>query len=43
MRAVVLMGYGDIDNLVLKEEPDPKVPPSEIKVAVVAASINSID
>ncbi len=43
MRAVLLMGYGDVDKLELKEAPDPKPRPNEIKVAVVAASINPID
>jgi NADPH:quinone reductase-like Zn-dependent oxidoreductase len=43
MRAIVLMGYGDVDNLELKEVPDPKPRPNEIKVAVAAASVNPID
>jgi len=43
MRAVVLVAYGDVDKLVLRDVPDLKPGPSEVKVKVAAASINPID
>jgi NADPH:quinone reductase-like Zn-dependent oxidoreductase len=43
MRAIVLMGHGDVDNLELKEEPDPSPGPNEVMVGVAGASINPID
>jgi NADPH:quinone reductase-like Zn-dependent oxidoreductase len=43
MRAIVLMGYGYVDQLELKERPDPTAGPGELKVRVVGASINPVD
>jgi NADPH:quinone reductase-like Zn-dependent oxidoreductase len=43
MKAVVLTAYGDVDKLELREVPDPKVGPGEIKVRMVGASINPVD
>jgi NADPH:quinone reductase-like Zn-dependent oxidoreductase len=43
MKAVVLTAYGDVDKLELREIPDPKVGPGQIKVRMVAASINPVD
>jgi NADPH:quinone reductase-like Zn-dependent oxidoreductase len=43
MKAVVLTAYGDVDKLVLRDVPDPKPGPSEVKVKVAAASINPVD
>lgn len=43
MKAVVLKAYGDVDNLVVQEMPEPKVGPGEVKVRVTAASINPVD
>src|SRR5580700_657298 len=43
MKAAVLVGYGGVDKLEVRETPEPKVGPGEIKVRVVGASINPID
>jgi NADPH:quinone reductase-like Zn-dependent oxidoreductase len=43
MKAVVLKEYGDVDQLELREVPEPKVGAGEVKVRVVGASINPID
>jgi NADPH:quinone reductase-like Zn-dependent oxidoreductase len=43
MKAVVLTAYGDVDKLEVRELPDPKVGPGEIKVRMAGASINPID
>jgi NADPH:quinone reductase-like Zn-dependent oxidoreductase len=43
MKAVMLTAYGDVDKLVLRDVPDPKSGPSEVKVKVAAASINPVD
>jgi NADPH:quinone reductase-like Zn-dependent oxidoreductase len=43
MKAVVLTAYGDVDKLELREIPDPKVTPGQIKVRVAGASINPVD
>jgi NADPH:quinone reductase-like Zn-dependent oxidoreductase len=43
MKAVVLTAYGDVDKLELREVPDPKVGPGEIKVRMAGASINPVD
>jgi NADPH:quinone reductase-like Zn-dependent oxidoreductase len=43
MRAIVLMGFGDVDQLELKEEPDPKPGVNEIKVRVQGAGVNPVD
>jgi NADPH:quinone reductase-like Zn-dependent oxidoreductase len=38
-----LVGYGGVDQLELREVPEPKTGPGQIKVRVVGASINPID
>jgi NADPH:quinone reductase-like Zn-dependent oxidoreductase len=43
MKAVVLIAYGDVDKLQLRELPEPKVAPGQIKVRVAGASINPVD
>jgi NADPH:quinone reductase-like Zn-dependent oxidoreductase len=43
MKAVVLTAYGDVDKLELREIPDPKVGPGQIKVRMAGASINPVD
>jgi NADPH:quinone reductase-like Zn-dependent oxidoreductase len=43
MRAALLMGFGGVDQLELRDTPEPKVGSGEIKVRVVGASINPID
>jgi NADPH:quinone reductase-like Zn-dependent oxidoreductase len=43
MRAVVLVGFGGLDQLELREVPEPTVGFGEVKVRVFAASINPID
>jgi NADPH:quinone reductase-like Zn-dependent oxidoreductase len=43
MKAVVLTAYGDVDKLELREVPDPKVGPGQIKVRMAGASINPVD
>src|SRR5450432_1822291 len=43
MKAVVLTAYGDVDKLELREVPDPKMGPGEIKVRMAGASINPVD
>jgi NADPH:quinone reductase-like Zn-dependent oxidoreductase len=43
MKAVLLTDYGDVDKLELRDVPEPKVGPGELKVRVVATSINPID
>src|SRR3954447_22070555 len=43
MKAVVLAVYGDVDKLILRDVPDPKPGPSEVKVKVAGASINPVD
>jgi len=43
MKAIVLTAYGDVDKLVLRDVPDSKPGPSEVKVKVAAASINPVD
>jgi NADPH:quinone reductase-like Zn-dependent oxidoreductase len=43
MRAVVLVGFGGVDQLELREVPEPKTGPGQIKIRVVATSINPID
>ena len=43
MKAAVLVGFGDVDQLELREVPEPKTGPGEVKVRVVATSINPID
>jgi hypothetical protein len=43
MRAVVLTGYGDVDQLELREVPEPEAGPGEVKVRVTGSSVNPID
>jgi NADPH:quinone reductase-like Zn-dependent oxidoreductase len=43
MKAAVLTAYGEADNLVLRDVPEPRPGPSEVKVKVAAASINPVD
>jgi len=43
MRAVVLTGYGEFDKLEIRDLPDPKTGPNEIKVRMAGASINPVD
>lgn len=43
MKAVVLIAYGDVDQLELREVPDPKVEAGQIKVRMAGASINPVD
>jgi NADPH:quinone reductase-like Zn-dependent oxidoreductase len=43
MKALVAKGYGDVEQLELRELPDPTVGDGEIRVRVAAASINPID
>lgn len=43
MKAVVLTAYGDVDKLVVREVPDPKAGPNEIRIRVAGASINPVD
>jgi NADPH:quinone reductase-like Zn-dependent oxidoreductase len=43
MRAAVLMGVGGVDQIEVREVPEPTTGPGAIKVKVVATSINPID
>lgn len=43
MRAVLLTDYGDVDKLELRTVPEPDIGPGEIKVKLVASSVNPID
>jgi NADPH:quinone reductase-like Zn-dependent oxidoreductase len=43
MKAAVLVGFGGVDQLELREAAEPKTGPGQIKVRVVGASINPID
>ena len=43
MKAVVLTGYGAVENLELREVEEPQPGPGEIQVKVAGASINAID
>jgi len=43
MKAVVLTAYGDVDNLELRDIPEPRVGPGEIAVRVAASSLNPVD
>lgn len=43
MKAVVLRGYGDVEQLELREVDEPSPGPRQIKVKVAAASVNPID
>jgi NADPH:quinone reductase-like Zn-dependent oxidoreductase len=43
MKAAVLVGYGGVDQLELREVPEPTTGAGQVKVRVVGASINPID
>jgi len=43
MRAVLLIGYGGVDELELREVAEPAAGPGELKVRVTASSVNPID
>lgn len=43
MKAVVMVGYGDVDKLELADVEEPEPGPREIKVKVCAAGINPVD
>jgi NADPH:quinone reductase-like Zn-dependent oxidoreductase len=43
MKAVLLTGYGDVDKLEVGIVPEPSPGPGQVKVRVVAASINPVD
>lgn len=43
MKAVVLTGYGDTDKLEVRELPEPKAAPGELKVRMVGAGVNPVD
>jgi NADPH:quinone reductase-like Zn-dependent oxidoreductase len=43
MRAVLLTGYGGVDELEVGDVPEPVARPGELKVRLVASSVNPID
>jgi NADPH:quinone reductase-like Zn-dependent oxidoreductase len=43
MKAAVLIGFGGVEQLELREVPEPTTGPGQVKVRVVATSINPID
>ncbi|MGD0523699.1 MAG: alcohol dehydrogenase catalytic domain-containing protein [Polyangiaceae bacterium] len=43
MRAAVLLGFGGVDQIQVREVPEPAIAPGTVKVRVVATSINPID
>src|ERR1700685_3477746 len=43
MRAALLIEYGDVDKLEIRDVPEPEPGPGEVKVRVAASSINPID
>lgn len=43
MKAVLLRGYGDVDQLVYEDAPEPKAQAGEVLVKVAATSVNPID
>ena len=43
MKAIVLKGYGGVEQLEQRDIPEPKPGPGEVKVRVAAASVNPID
>jgi NADPH:quinone reductase-like Zn-dependent oxidoreductase len=43
MKAVVLIAYGDVDKLELREMPDPKADANAIVIRMAGASINPVD
>ncbi|HEY1817842.1 MAG TPA: NADP-dependent oxidoreductase [Kofleriaceae bacterium] len=43
MKAAVLIGFGGVDQLEVRDMPEPKLGPGEVKIRNVATSINPID
>jgi NADPH:quinone reductase-like Zn-dependent oxidoreductase len=43
MKAAVLIGFGGVEQLEVRDMPEPETGPGEVKVRVVATSINPID
>lgn len=43
MKALTISAYGDVENLLIREMPEPTVGPADVKVQVRAASINPLD
>ena len=43
MKAVLLTNYGAVENLELSDVPEPETGPGQLKVRVVAGSINPVD
>jgi len=43
MRAAVLTRYGDVDGLEIHDLPEPRPGPGEVKLRIVASSLNAID
>jgi NADPH:quinone reductase-like Zn-dependent oxidoreductase len=43
MRAIVVTGYGDVDKLEVRDVPEPSAGPGEVKVRVIASSVNPVD
>lgn len=43
MKAIVLTAYGDVNQLVVQDLPDPRPGPNQIKVRMAGASINPVD
>jgi NADPH:quinone reductase-like Zn-dependent oxidoreductase len=43
MKAAVLIGFGGVEELEVRDVPEPTIGPGEVKVRVVATSINPID
>ena len=43
MKAIVIDGYGDVDQLHLRELPDPRPQADEVLVRVRAAGVNPVD
>ncbi len=43
MRAAILVGFGGVDQIELREVPEPTTGPGQLKIRVVATSINPID
>ncbi|HEX4341259.1 MAG TPA: NADP-dependent oxidoreductase [Polyangiaceae bacterium] len=43
MKAAVLLAYGDVDQLQIRDMPDPAAHPNALLVRVAAASINPVD
>jgi NADPH:quinone reductase-like Zn-dependent oxidoreductase len=43
MRAIVLIGYGGVEQLEVRDMPEPKVGAKDVKVRVAATSLNPVD